>query len=188
MRVFIDPGHGGTDPGATFGDLIEKDIALGISLRLRDRLEAQGQKVELSRKTDFFLHLEARAKMANEWLADVFLSIHLNADPDPDEPGMPEAQGSEFWVYPGSWKGTGLATHIDHAISLDFPDHPARGVKEANFAVLRLTKMPAVLLELAFIDTVKSGALKDPEVQELLAASITEGVRGYGEGHPETVV
>ena len=188
MRVFIDPGHGGTDPGATFGDLIEKELALGISLRLRDRLEARGHKAELSRKTDFFVHLEARARMANEWLADVFLSIHLNADADADEPGMPEAHGSEFWIYPGSRKGAGLAAHIDHAIATDFPDHPARGVKEANFAVLRLTKMPAVLLELAFIDTEKSGALKDPTTQDLLAASITAGVSKYSEGEPGAVV
>ena len=188
MRVLIDPGHGGTDPVATFGDLIEKELALEISLRLRGRLEAQGHKAELSRKTDFFLHLEARAMMANEWLADVFLSIHMNADADLDLPGMPEAKGSEFWIFPGSEKGAVLAGHIDHAISTDFPDHPARGVKEANFAVLRLTKMPAVLLELAFIDTKKSGVLKDPDVQELLAASITVGVQKYAEGYPRAVV
>lgn len=188
MRIFIDPGHGGADPGATFGDLIEKEIALAISLRLRDRLEAGGHRVEMSRKTDFFVHLEARARMANEWLADVFLSIHLNADPDPDEPGMPEAQGSEFWIYPGSVYGSGLASSIDHAIAIDFPDHPARGIKRAKFAVLRLTKMPAVLLELAFIDTEKSGVLKDPDVQELLAASIAVGVHHYSEGLPGAVI
>ncbi len=188
MRVFIDPGHGGADPGATFGDLIEKQIVLSISVRLAQKVEDLGHRVEMSRKTDFFLHLEARARAANDWLADVFLSIHLNADADPDEPGMPEAQGSEFWIYPGSVHGSGLASSIDHAIAIDFPEHPARGIKRANFAVLRLTKMPAVLLELAFIDTEKSGVLKDPDVQELLATSIAVGVHHYSEGLPGAVV
>ncbi len=188
MRIFIDPGHGGKDPGATHGDLIEKELALGISRRLQDKLIDRGHLVDMSRRTDFFVQLEARARMANEWLADVFLSIHLNADADADEPGMPEAHGSEFWIYPGSVHGSGLASSIDHAIAIDFPDHPARGIKQAKFAVLRLTKMPAVLLELAFIDTKKSGALKDPELQELLAASITAGVHHYSEGLADAAV
>jgi N-acetylmuramoyl-L-alanine amidase len=188
MKVFIDPGHGGNDPGATSGDLVEKDLALGISLRLRDRLKASGHLVKMSRVTDLFLDLGVRASRANEWRSDVFLSIHLNADPDPDEPGMPEAQGSEFWIYPGSVKGRRLAQEIDRAVTDCFIKHPARGIKEANFAVLRRTKMPAVLLELAFIDTEKSGVLKQPDVQEALAASITVGVHKYSEGEPEAVV
>jgi N-acetylmuramoyl-L-alanine amidase len=159
--------------------LIEKQIVLSISVRLADRLESIGHQVQMSRSTDVFLALQSRADQANEWLADIFLSVHLNADPDPDEPGMPEAKGSEFWIYPGSIKGLGLATLIDHALSIIFPNHPARGIKEANFAVLRLTKMPAVLMELAFIDTIESGRLKDPEVQEQLAISIADGVTRY---------
>lgn len=188
MRVFIDPGHGGADPGATHGNLLEKNLVLGIALRLRDRLQAQGHLAELSRTTDFHLNLEPRARMANDWLADIFLSIHLNADADPDQPGMPEAQGSEFWIYPGSVKGRRLAQEIDKVITRNFIEHPSRGIKEANFLVLRQTKMPAVLLELAFIDTSKGGVLKRPDVQEGLAAWITDGVHKYSEGQPEAVV
>lgn len=182
MKIFIDPGHGGADPGASFNGLIEKEIVLSISIRLADRLENIGHQVQMSRATDVFLALQSRADKANEWLADIFLSVHLNADPDPDEPGMPEAKGNEFWIYPGSVRGSGLAATIDHALAMTFPDHPARGIKEARFAVLRLTKMPAVLMELAFIDTMESGRLKDPEVQEQLATSIASGVNIFAAG------
>ena len=188
MRVYIDPGHGGDDPGAVHGELVEKDIALRISERLEENLRDLGHETLMSRRDDVTISLHGRASMANEWKADLFLSVHLNADADPDEPGMPEAKGSEFWIFPGSVNGAGLAATIDHAIAIDFPDHPARGVKEANFAVLRLTKMPAVLLELAFIDTNASEILKDPKVQELLAASIAAGVHRYVKGQPGAVV
>jgi N-acetylmuramoyl-L-alanine amidase len=179
MRIFIDPGHGGLDPGASVNGLIEKDIVLEISLRLAGRLKNLGHLVKISRATDFFLDLSTRAQAANEWLADAFVSVHLNADADEDGPGMPEAKGYEFWIYPGSAQGRKLAGRINDSVALAFPDRRARGIKEANFAVLRLTKMPAVLLELAFIDTVESQRLKDAEVQELLAAAVAKGVHLY---------
>lgn len=185
MRVFIDPGHGGVDPGATFRDLQEKDLVLQIALRIADRVKAQGHHCEMSRRTDFFVNLARRAREANDWLADVFLSVHLNADPDPDEPGFSEASGYEFWIYPGSKGGRHLAEEIDLQVMKQFPEHPPRGIKEATFMVLKSTKMPAVLLELAFIDTMDSNRLTRPDVQERLAMAVADGVQGYfdtGEG------
>ncbi len=179
MRVFIDPGHGGADPGATFNDLIEKDICLEVSLRIAAGFKGRGHFVEMSRKSDFFVNLQRRPREANDWAADVFLSIHLNADPDPDDPGMPEAKGSEFWIYPGSFKGRRVAESINLQMAKQLPAHPRRGVKEANFAVLRLTKMPAVLLELAFIDTVTSTRLRESNVQDRFALAVVDGVQDY---------
>jgi len=179
MRVFIDPGHGGLDPGATANDLCEKDLVLEIASRLSTQLASHGHLISMSRYTDKFLELSHRASLANDWLADVFLSIHLNADPDPDEPGMPVAEGSEIWVYPKSFDGWRLATAISQRTKLSFPDRPFRGIKEARFAVLRLTRMPAVLIELAFIDNPLSVRLKDERIQELIASTISEGVKDY---------
>lgn len=179
MRIFVDAGHGGADPGASFNGLIEKEIALSISLRLAQTLEDNGHSVQLSRESDIFLSLNERAEKANEWLADVFLSVHLNADPDEDAPDMPEAKGYEAWIYPESEKGSAVAECILAAMRFAFPDRQVRGVKSANFAVLRLTKMPAVLLEVAFIDTLESARLTEVEIQERLAAAIAEGVQGF---------
>jgi len=179
MRVFIDPGHGGADPGASHGDLVEKDLVLKISQRLDDHLKDLGHDTLMTRVADSTFDLAARAEKANLWGAEIFLSIHLNADPDPDQPGMSEALGHEFWIYPGSFKGLRLAEALNKAFVFAFPAYPARGVKEANFAVLRLTQMPAVLLELAFIDTAIATRLRLPVVQERIAGAISSGVHYY---------
>ena len=179
MRVFIDPGHGGLDPGATANGLCEKDLVLEIACRLSTQLATYGHLISMSRYTDKSLELSHRADKANDWLADIFLSIHLNADPDPDEPGMPVAKGSEIWFYPGSSEALRLATAIANVTKIKFLDRPFRGIKEARFAVLRLTRMPAALLELAFIDNPLSLRLKDERIQELIALTISEGVKDY---------
>ena len=179
MRIFLDPGHGGHDPGATFGDLVEKEIVLKVAGGTRGMLLALGHEVLTSRFQDSFVDLKFRADMANAWLADVFISLHLNADPDPDLPGMPEAHGHESWIYPKSERGRTLAESIEEKMQLFFPGEPARGIKEANFAVLRLTKMPAVLLELAFVDTLEAGRLKDADILAGLSETICDGVDAY---------
>lgn len=179
MRVFLDPGHGGKDPGATFGDLIEKQVVLEVAEKTRGMLFGLGHTVLMSRFEDSFVNLKARADLANGSLADVFISLHLNADPDPDLPGMPEAHGHESWIYPKSERGRTLAQSIEEKLQLFFPGEPARGIKEANFAVLRLTKMPAVLLELAFVDTLEAGRLKDADIQAGLSKAISGGVDAY---------
>ncbi len=179
MRVFIDPGHGGQDPGATFNGLVEKDIVLQISMRLVARLKKMGHECLVSRGGDYFVPLSQRADMSNQWKAQAFLSVHLNADPDADLPGMPEADGHEFWIYPQSFQGLRLAEAINKNVAMSFPEHANRGIKEGNFAVLRLTKCPAVILELAFIDTLASSRLVLPTIQERLAQAISGGVSYY---------
>ncbi len=179
MRVFLDPGHGGVDTGATFHGLVEKDIVLAIALKAATELENRGHLVRMSRRTDFQCELSRRCKEANEWLADIFLSLHLNADPDPDEPGMPEAHGSEFWIYPGSVEGGRLAKHLAEMVHQACLDEPARGIKEGKFYVLKHSLMPAVLLELAFIDTKVSQRLLVPDLQLSLATGIAMGVDNY---------
>jgi len=79
--MFIDPGHGGSDPGAVANGLQEKNLTLDIALRLRDTLlgEYTGVEVRLSRETDTTVSLKQRVQMANSWGTDYFLSIHINA-------------------------------------------------------------------------------------------------------------
>src|SRR5690606_27360960 len=81
IKIMIDPGHGGKDPGAVGNGLKEKDLTLDIAKRIQYILQSEytGVQVRLTRETDTYLDLSERARMANQWGADLFLSIHINA-------------------------------------------------------------------------------------------------------------
>jgi N-acetylmuramoyl-L-alanine amidase len=87
-RIVVDPGHGGADPGASSGDLREKDLTLDIALRLRAALTAGGFEVVMTRGTDETMSLQQRVRKANEARGDLFLSIHVNSIPAPDRRGV----------------------------------------------------------------------------------------------------
>ena len=76
-KIFIDAGHGGKDPGAVNGDIYEKDIALQIALKLNTALKNNGFETAMSRSTDVFIPLTERAQKANNFNADIFISLHL---------------------------------------------------------------------------------------------------------------
>lgn len=175
----MDPGHGGIDPGATFGRIKEKDIVLSVAAKLYDELDINCYDTMLSRVSDYKVLLLNRALAANDWGADIFVSIHCNADPDEDAPGMREAKGSEIWIYPGSKEGMRLALCISNRVPEFFPGRRFRGIKEARFTVLKRTRMPSVLVELAFIDTRKSHELGDFLVQQKIARCIASGIEDY---------
>ena len=80
--IVIDPGHGGTDPGAVNGSLKEKTAVLGVAKKLGDILKARVYKVYFTRSTDVFINLRTRTKFANDKMADLFVSIHANAAPN----------------------------------------------------------------------------------------------------------
>ncbi|AMQ66575.1 endolysin [Bacillus phage Shbh1] len=154
-KIFIDPGHGGRDPGAVGNGLKEKDLTLDISRKLDTYLRNnyQGVQTRLSRTNDTFVSLTARADAANNWGADIFVSIHVNAG-----------------------GGTGFETLINGTLSLnsttgriakEFNDEVVnqllqnrsgwgivnRGVKnQRNLTVLQRTRMSAILSESLFID------------------------------------
>jgi len=156
IKVVVDPGHGGRSKGAVYKCLEEKEVTLKIGINLAEMLDAGGYDAFMTRHGDYNIYLSHRAKKANDFDADMFVSIHTNADPDEDEPNMPEAKGSEIWIYPGSTNGRRFATCIMDHIDDEFPGRRFRGIKEARFVVLRRTKMPVVLVEVGFIDTEES--------------------------------
>lgn len=140
-------------------------------------LDDLGHEVRFTRLDDSFVGLTKRCDMANRHGADLFVSIHLNADPDDDSLGTHEAKGAEIWVYPGAKRSRAVAESIAREIRSRFPDEPFRGVKEDDMAVLTMTEMPAVLIEVGFIDnstTVRQ--LASELVQELVARCIAAGV------------
>ena len=171
-KAHIDFGHGGKDPGAVGNGLKEKDITLAVGLKVGEILKKHNVDVSYSRTTDTFIELTDRAKMANNAKADIFVSIHCNAAANK------AAQGVETFSHIGSTKGAILAKDIQDSIVQDKIFTVNRGIKTANFAVLRQTKMPSALIEMAFITNVEdSKILKDK--QNELAIAIARGVLNY---------
>jgi N-acetylmuramoyl-L-alanine amidase len=174
MEICIDPGHGGADPGAIGLQpvrLQEKDFTLSQALLLKEELERLGHTVIMTRHQDRTLSLGARAAFANQFNADRFISIHANAA------GTTTAEGMEVFHFPDSASGRPLAQSLFSEMMAAFPGHRNRGVKEANFAALRLTAMPAVLVECEFItNPTQLSFLRDPANQRTMAQALARGV------------
>lgn len=174
MKICIDPGHGGIDPGAIGKDpftLNEKDVTLSISLFLKKEFEEKGHTVLLTRDKDVAVSLADRAKTANRNDADIFISIHCNSA------GKKEAEGIETWIFTDSNAGKKLAEPVQKSLVNTFPTHKNRGIKEANFQVLRETNMPAILVECEFISNpTQLQFLSDKENQEKIATAIASAI------------
>ncbi|GMK37108.1 hypothetical protein PCCS19_01610 [Paenibacillus sp. CCS19] len=171
--VVLDAGHGGTDPGAQGFGIVEKDKALAIALKVRDRLLAQYVvQVKMTRDTDIFIPLQERAEMANNWRADYFVALHHNAS---------GGRGFESFVYTGTrLKESGKKQDVVHAAIMAYLSTVGvndRGKKEANFAVIRETKMPAILIENLFVDNaIDTALLNNPAVVDKLCDAIALGI------------
>ena len=188
MRIVIDPGHAGrnVDPGAVNRamGLQEADVALQVSRLIESQMVAAGHEVKLTRteweqaETD---DLSFRSAMANEWGAELFVSIHCNSA------ASSSAAGYEVWTSPGDTQGDVLATCIYKQIAAEFPDRAGRTDysdgdpdKESRFYVLVHTDAPACLVEMAFISNDEEAALlSDSAWQERYARAIALGVTDY---------
>lgn len=167
-KVFLDPGHGGYDSGAVGYNLLEKTVNLNVALVTAEVLVEHGVSVLFSRKSDVFVELIDRATMANNWGADYFVSIHSNASNG-------QGYGVETYYYAGSTKGQQLAQNIQNAIVADGLARYDRGIKTANFSVLRNTKMPSALVELGFIDNQQDNAILLNKQNEL-GVAVAKGI------------
>ena len=167
-RICIDPGHGGNDSGAVYKGRKESDDNLALAKAMATELRRHGVIVDETRTGDATVSLTDRSSFENRQSYDYFISFHRNAF-------KPEAaQGVETYTYlnPGA-KAKGLAEKIQTAlVGVGFTE---RGVKAANFHVLRETKAPAVLVEVGFIDNTGDNQLFDAKRDEIVAA-ITEAV------------
>lgn len=165
IKVCLDPGHGGVDPGAIANGLKEKHITLDIAKQIRYLL-LQNYKVEvkMTRENDKFIELSDRAKFANDWGADYFLSIHVNAG---------GGSGFESYIHESQKPLTKKLQQTIHSAIMNEIDVRDRGQKTANFAVLRETKMPALLTENLFIDN----------RSDLLKLSLPAHIKKIAQGH-----
>jgi N-acetylmuramoyl-L-alanine amidase len=169
-KIFIDPGHGGSDPGAVGNGLKEKDLVLTISRHIRDILlsEYKGVQVRMSRNSDVFLSLSERAKLANNWGADYFCSVHINAG---------GGTGFETFIHTSRSSKSVAHQNVVHPAIFSKMNVKDRGKKSANYAVLRQTNMPSILTETLFIDNANDAKLlKDSKFLQSVARGHAEGI------------
>ncbi|MEW6426100.1 MAG: N-acetylmuramoyl-L-alanine amidase [Bacillota bacterium] len=179
--IVLDPGHGGSDPGATgrTTGLQEKDVNLDVARRTAGLLSGYGARVVLTRRGDDYVDLDERVRKANSAGADLFVSIHMNANNSTDLKGT-----STYYVRTGKdnarlAQSRRLAESVQNSLlaALGLED---KGVRQADFVVLRDTTMPAVLVEAAFISNPQEEKLMAAgQFRENLAQAIVQGLGNY---------
>lgn len=181
--IVIDPGHGGSDPGAIgAAGTREKDITLTISKRVKEYLEDEGAKVYMTRTTDVDVYgpnasdrdeLQARVDVGERNNADVFLSLHINSSVNKDIGGF------STYYYPKTNNDLRLAQNVQKKLADNFGVDDL-GVRQANFYVVKRISMPAILVEMCFISNPKEEKLMAGSwFQKKTARLIVEGVEQY---------
>jgi N-acetylmuramoyl-L-alanine amidase len=180
MKVCLDPGHGGNDPGTVWGTDREKDLTMLFVSQLKALLRAELPRVVVitTRETDEYLTLADRCRKANSEGADVFISVHLNSSPHKDFKREPEPFGLEVWTYKGGLISEHLAEKILGEVRKSFSGYALRGVRVTEqLYVLKHTKCPAVLIELGFLNSLHDRVLlRDPEVRCRLAGAVVSAL------------
>jgi len=172
--IFLDPGHGGRDPGAVNGTRLEKNDNLRLANAVRRNLQKQGFTVIMSRESDIDVTLAQRTNRANAANADLFISLHRNAFTNAN------ANGTEVWVFTRPTAAElGLAGEIMERLA-QVGIQSNRGVKMGNYHVLRESRMPAVLVELGFITNAWDNELFDNKLEEYSVAIVKAACAALG--------
>lgn len=195
--VFLDPGHGGKDPGAVYYNTQEKDLTMQVYKKLRKELEGLGYTVLSSRDSDVYVDfITERSKMVNSTNSDIFISIHFNASGNPasnrsgiqtysyeDAPGY-RAKINPYWHnHPDRISESNRLAADIHSSLLAETGAKDAGLLQSSFAVLRETDKPAVLLELGYIDNFNENQqIRSDAYQNRLVAGIVKGIQKYYAG------
>ena len=167
--VVIDAGHGGNNPGAVYGGRMEKDDALALALAVGRILEESNVRVYYTRMEDIYESPAQKAMEGNAVGADYFVSIHRNASPYPNE-----YSGVETLVFSRYGEAARLADNINAL--LEQVGYENLGINEQpGLAVLRRSEMPAVLVEVGFINSDEDNSLFDQRFDET-AQAVAEGI------------
>ncbi|OXS26591.1 MAG: hypothetical protein BI182_02470 [Acetobacterium sp. MES1] len=169
--VCINPGHGGSDPGAC-GNLQEKDMNLLVSLRLGQLLEERGFRVVYTRTDDHWMALSDRPFIANENNADIFVSIHHNGS------ASPESSGTLVICYPGSANGLRLAQLVLNGLC-NRMGLANRGIIQRDDSDVTYSNMPAIITEGLFATSPSDCHFFSNGGAELEAQGILEGILTY---------
>ncbi|MGQ9712549.1 MAG: N-acetylmuramoyl-L-alanine amidase [Desulfotomaculales bacterium] len=182
-KIVLDPGHGGSDPGAIGrAGIREKDVNLAVALECARLLREQGFEVVLTRDADYDLDLYKRTEIANGEEAAVFVSIHSNSNPDASKQGVSTyyyAPADDPVLGPQAEQRRQLAQCIQDAL-VAATGRPDLGLYQAKFAVLRTSEMPSALVEIAFLSNVEEENLLSQEwFQKQAANAIAGGIVSY---------
>ena len=181
--IAIDAGHGGSDPGATGPTgLREKDVTLDLALRLQKILTEHGAKVVMTRSNDSFVDLYERTAIAERNGAEVFLSIHINANPSRDKNGTSTYYRRDTGdLAPGVNQADNrkLASLVQSEL-LRTLGRRSLGVLQSNFVVLRTSPVPAALAEVAFVSNYEEEQmLRQDTVRQKVAESLAQSLNNY---------
>ncbi|WP_094602837.1 N-acetylmuramoyl-L-alanine amidase AmiC [Sporomusa silvacetica DSM 10669] len=187
-KICLDPGHAGgnIDPGSINSEtgLQESTVNLAIASLVKEYLIAVGYQVLMTRTREEQVEtdsLKYRCELANNWGADLVVSLHCNSATSE------QANGTEIYTTLGETDGDRLATYIINQVTASFSDLELRADwddgdpdKEENFYILRYTDAPAVLLEMAFISNPEEAAkLADSAWQRDMARAVARGISDY---------
>lgn len=183
--ILVDPGHGGPDGGAGSDQTLEKDIALKISLKLRDYLQQQGALVNMTRDSDIDLaapdtrgysrrkveDLKNRLKLINNPDNNFFVSIHLNAIPSS------KWSGAQTFYAPQHVENEKAAKFIQDELRKNLGNTTRKAKPLTHVYILKYAKKPGVLVEVGFLSNPAERAnLKKDSYQEKVADSIYKGI------------
>lgn len=175
--IVIDPGHGGSDPGASGHDIIEADFVLEMAVLVKSFLAEYDCQVLLTRSDDTYVSLADRPKLARAVGAKLFVSLHANAF------GEARPRGFETFIHNNADIHASRAQRAIHeAVYEVIADRtPDRGMKRANYQVLRESgSIPAVLIEYGFLTNSDDAAyLNDGSVKRALARATATGIAAF---------
>jgi N-acetylmuramoyl-L-alanine amidase len=169
--VVLDAGHGGSDQGTAYEDYLEKDINLAVTLKVKEYMELHGAEVILTRSEDKHVGLKERTTLANQYEADLFVSLHCNYYEKDDT-----ISGLECYYYNDASTGKAYADGIFQVIS-ERGNVVVRDVKPENYYVLRNTSAPAVLVEMGYLSNQSDRLnLLSEKYQDTLAEDLAQGI------------
>lgn len=191
QTIFLDPGHGGSDPGATAGGYTEANLNLTVAKKVESLLVARGYIVYMSRTGDTALSLLERSQMANNLNTDIFISIHHNSSVEKTangiesyyyeyNPSYPSKINEDMHNNPDRINKSITLTDLIHENMVDYTGAYDRGTDGSSFSVVRESSMPSTLLELGFIsnDGERQKLVTD-SYQNTLAKAIADGIDEY---------
>lgn len=197
QTIILDPGHGGSDQGASNRWGTEKMFSLDVAMQARTQLQRAGYKVEMTRTRDNYVSLEDRVNFANRFRDALFVSIHFNYSGAAEgletyalaPEGVPSNAANESHVSAADIRACPGNAEDEHNIALSAAIHAMvlsrlsmfdRGVKHARFHVLRDVRMPAALIECGFLSNSAEGQrIATAQFRQDVAAAIAQGVQNY---------
>ncbi len=171
LVILLDAGHGGSQDGALYQNVAEKDVNLAVTFKLKARLERMGAIVHMTRTADITLSLQARVNRSLKLRPDIFVSVHANAN------RHTSIDGIETYYY--NRRSSKLAITLLKSIAHGLKENP-NWVKQERLFVLHHNNVPSTLVEIGYLSNTRTNSLlSDGAYQESVAESVATGIFNY---------